>query len=340
MSPRASEPRRIATTRPAVSLFRAAAATVKAHALKVTPTIAAAKMFDRDAVVDLILRAAADPATMSNSTWAGTLAIQAISDTVAAITSQSAAAGLIARGTKLTFDGAASIKVPGRLLDASDAGSWVAEGGSIVLRNQRMTAGVTLAPRKLAVICSFSNEMVNSSNIENISRALLAEAAALALDAAVFSATADDGVTPGGILAGVTPVTAGTTMAGDVGKLIGALAAAGAGRDPVLIAHPSQATSLSMSAGTPPPVLQSSSLAAGTVIAVESSSFVSAFGAVPEFSVSPYAMLTFDDAAPPDFPGGNVKSTFQVDSVALKMLLHASFGMRAPHVAYLTGATW
>jgi hypothetical protein len=35
-----------------------------------------------------------------------------------------------------------------------------------------------------------------------------------------------------------------------------------------------------------------------------------------------------------------VRSVFQTDAVALKMVLQASFGMRASHVAWVQNTTW
>jgi hypothetical protein len=66
-----------------------------------------------------------------------------------------------------------------------------------------LTAGPMLRPRKLAVITSYTNEQANSSNIEQFVRVAIGEASALALDARMFSAVADDGAGPAGILNGL-----------------------------------------------------------------------------------------------------------------------------------------
>jgi hypothetical protein len=196
------------------------------------------------------------------------------------------------------------------------------------------------------LIISYTNEMVAASNIEAISKALITEAVSLALDSALFSSNAGAGATPPGILYGTTPIVpvAGgglNAMTGDIKNLMNALVTAGAGAAPVIVTNPTQATTLKLMAGPKfdMPVLQSSSVAAGTLVMIEPSSFVSAFGAAPDFEVSPHAMVTFD-SAPADFPAGSVKSTFSIDSVSLRMTLKASWGMRAPHLAVVTGATW
>jgi hypothetical protein len=332
---------------PATHLYRAAAATLRGYATKVSAERVAKNLFPEDAVTPLVLKAATEPAKIGVLSWAGELARQAVEDAIMTSTTLSAAAGLFARGMRVDFAGAGSIRVPGRLVDESDAGAWIGEEQLIPVRPQRMTAGPVLQPRKLAVISSYTSEMVQSSNIEAVSRALIQEATALKLDATLFGTQPDDGTTPGGILNGITPIT-GTAggglnaMASDIGKLIVALAQAGAGAAPVIACNPMQGMALKVAVGVKfdVPVLQSSAIPAGTVIMVEPSSFVSAFGPEPEFFVSPYTLLAYDDTAPPDFPTGSHKSLFQTDSTALKMILRAAWGMRAPHVAVVNGATW
>src|SRR5262249_1154698 len=197
----------IRKARPAVYLYRAGASPVRAHVTNRSPERCAEELFGRDDVVTgIVLRAATTMATTTTPSWAGVLATQVIDDSIIAVASDSAAAALFQRGTKVDFGGHASIRLPGRLLDASDAGQWTGEGKPVQLRPQRMTAGAVLQPRKLMVIVSFSRELAESSAIEAISRALISEATSLALDKAMFSTAADDGITPGGILAGITPL--------------------------------------------------------------------------------------------------------------------------------------
>jgi hypothetical protein len=342
--------------RPATYLYRAGASHVKSFLTKATAEKSAQELFGRDEVTMLVLRGTATQAATSSPSWAGALAHTVIDDSIAAITSVSAAAALIGRGMRLDFAGAAQLKIPGHLVDASDAGGWVAEGQAIRVRNQRYNAGVTLAPRKLMVITTYSREMAASSNLEAISQSLITEATSLALDKALFSTTADDGTTPGGILhnaTSVTPTTGGglTALSGDIKALLGALVTLGAGRDPVFIANPQQAATMKLLASPlfRYPVLPSSALALGTVIVVEASSFVSAFGATPEFSTDQQMAIVMEDTSPPQDPmtGQSVKSLFQVDSIGLRMILRASWGMRAAPtdgtkaaVAYVAGATW
>jgi hypothetical protein len=351
--PLPSDPENGVRKRPADYLFRAGAACVRAFVERSTPERCAKELFGNDVVTPLVLRAASTMATTSSPTWASALAQQAVSDSVIVVASASAAAALIQRGMKIDLDNRVSIKLPGRLLDANDAGHWTAEGAPAVTRAQRMTAGCTLQARKLVVLTSFSREMAEASAIEAVSRALISEATSLALDKSLFGTQADDGTQPAGILNGVTPITATTggglaALEGDVKALVAALVAAGAGANPVLVCNPTQATAIKLvaSPGFDIPVLTSNSIAAGTVIMIEASSFVSAFGDAPEFTTSKFTTLHYEDSSPQDISGGTpspatpVRNLFQTDSIALKMRLWAAWGMRAPHCAFVTGATW
>ena len=130
-------------------------------------------------------------------------------------------------------------------------------------------------------------------------------------------------------------------MLGDIKALVAALVAAGGGRNAVIVASAVQAATLSLMSGPhfTIPILTSSGVAAGTVVMVEASSLVSGFDAVPTFEVSQVALLHTEDTSPADW-GTPMKSMWQTDSFALKMLLRCAWGMRAPHVAVVNGATW
>ena len=337
---------RSARVRPAQYLFRAAAAHARARVNKTFPEAEARAMFGGDRVTELVLKAASAPATTGSAAWAGALAAQAIDDAIAAMTSLSAGAKLISRGTRVDMTGIAQLTVPGRVVNAAAAGAWVPESASIPVRSQAITQGAVLEPRKLAVIATMTSEIAASSNVEIVVRALLSESAGLALDAAMFSANADDGAHPAGLLYNVTPLTpvagGGTNaMLGDIKALVAALVAAGGGRNAVIVASAVQAATLSLMSGPhfTIPILTSSGVAAGTVVMVEASSLVSGFDAVPTFEVSQVALLHTEDTSPADW-GTPMKSMWQTDSFALKMLLRCAWGMRAPHVAVVNGATW
>jgi hypothetical protein len=329
------------------SLVRATAAFLRAHVHKIAPECAFKQMFGDDRIGEMVLRAATAPATIADASWAGPMAHATVSQTVVEMATVSAAASLVAAGMKLAFDRFATIHAPGRLVDSSDAGTWVSEDAPASLRVQRITAGTTLSPSKLIVLNAASREQIEGSNIEEVSHALLTESMALALDSAVFGTQAA-GVSPAGILNGIAPIPATTggglaAMEGDLRALTAALVAVGAGRSPALVVNPVQNTSLTLMAGPhfKIPIWPSNAVAVGTVIMVEPSSFASAFAPTPEFEISSHALLQFQDTPTSDpMAGTPTKSVWQADTIAWRTKLRAAFGMRAPHVAVVNGATW
>jgi hypothetical protein len=225
------------------------------------------------------------------------------------------------------------------------------------VRQLSFTANAVLEPRKLRCIVALTREMIESSNAEAIVRQALSESAALALDAAMFSDTATSAAQPAGLLNDVTPLagTAGggaNAIARDLVQLGAALAGAGGGRGMVLITSAPNAVALKIFAGAgfaSSPVLVSSAIADGVVIAIEAGSFVSGFGAEPEFRVSKASVLHFEDTAPANITTPGVpaavaapsRSLWQIDSIALAMTLRAAWGMRAAgHVSWIADAAW
>jgi hypothetical protein len=216
------------------------------------------------------------------------------------------------------------------------------------------TNAAILQPRRLSVMYPFSREMAESSNIENIVKATMSESSGLALDAQMFSATAGDASKPAGLLAGVAPLTptaggGSAAMDGDLKNLFAALAAQGAGKTAILVCAMPQAVTLKATVGPKwdYPILESTVLAAGTVVALEVASFVSGFSNVPTFRVSNVAVYHGDDSSPTQITGGTpspavpVRSLFQTDSIALYADIWGSWGLRAPgHAQWIQNVTW
>jgi hypothetical protein len=128
-------------------------------------------------------------------------------------------------------------------------------------------------------------------------------------------------------------------MGADIGALVGALAAAGGGTDVIFIAAPRQAATLKLRAGAQfnYPVLASVGLSAGSIVAVETGGVVFGFDPVAQFESSSHSALHMEDTSPaqiavtgtPNVVAAPVRSLFQTDSTALRMILHVSWGVRA-----------
>jgi hypothetical protein len=196
--------------------------------------------------------------------------------------------------------------------------------------------------------------VLESTAAEAIVRTTLWESIGLSLDAAMLSnVAAVAGERPAGLLNGVTPLspTAGggdEAMIADLVKLASAVAGV-AGSSITFVASPDLALRLALR-GTEFPyrILTSFALAAGTIMAVGANALAVAIDPVPEITVSSAAALHMDnDPDPISTPGtpnavaAPTKSMWQVDALALRLILGASWGLRAPGaVAIVTGATW
>jgi hypothetical protein len=311
-----------------------------------------------DLPVQLLLRSATTPATSSTTGWADTLAMTAVADVIANIATASAAAALIGLGLQVPFDRAAAVRVPGRVVQATDAGGWTAEGNPLRVRRMDLS-GPTLALCQLGAIIVFSNELADHSvrSVQKVASELLNEAAALLLDSNLFgNAAAAAGVSPAGLLNGVSGIPATTgggtnAMVKDIEALVAALAAGGGGTNPVFIAAPGQAVAMKAWAGPKfdYPILASAALAAGTIVAVEAKSFVSGFSATPTFDASDQTVVHLEDTSPgqistvgsPNVVSAPLRSLWQTNCTAVKMVLKCAWGMRATgHVQFVSSTTW
>jgi hypothetical protein len=314
----------------------------------------AKRLYGKDHGLDLVLRAASSSADLSTPAWAGVVAHDVVrSDLIQKITALSAAASLMEVGVKVDLTNIGSISVPGRVFNPATAGAWVEEGQPIPVRATPILPRGKMAPRKLAVITTYTREMVMADSIEDFVTMAIREASAALLDQAVFSTTTGSLTQPDGILAGATTVapssaTAVWAISADIGALVEALANAGAGLEPVIVAAPAQATVLKMWRQEENfDIFASLALPSGTVVAVERSSFVSGFDGLPRFSTADAVTVHMEDTAPKDIVGTTgavatpVKSFFQVDVFGLKMILQASWVIRNPaHVAIVENVTW
>jgi len=179
----------------------------------------------------------------------------------------------------------------------------------------------------------------------------LAESFGLGIDARMFSTTAGSASAPAGLFqsAPITGASGGGTaaMLTDIKALFNALAANGAGANVVLVAPLGEAASLKAQLLGPQwnyPILSSTAMPAGTLGAVDVTSFVSGFTSTIGFEVSKVAALQMDTAPTDPLPiatGPSIKSTYQVDMLALRATMSISWLMRvAGHAQLVTGCTW
>ena len=252
------------------------------------------------------------------------------------------------------MDGANSVRMPRRQGVPGTDVAWVGENSPIPAR--RFTLSTTqLGPvHKLAAICPLSREVIEFTSGETIVSTLLREDMAASLDAALFSTAAASSVRPAGLLNGLTPITATSgggenALRGDFKTLGTALTAAGSSENLIFVMSAARAITARLYRldtegfviwGTP-------AVADDVLIAIEPRAFVSGFGYEPDIAASIEATVHLDDTpsqigtpGTPNTVAAPATSAFQADLVLIRAVLDCAWVMRAPLVAYLTGATW
>jgi len=177
-----------------------------------------------------------DPAMTTVPEWAGALVRDGFGAFLDLIQPRSVVAQLPLE--RYSFNGYHSLKIPMRTkmypADKNLAGAFVGEGEPI--RIGAATLGsITLTPKKLAVIGTFTSEMFEQStpNIETAIKKWMIQDTSIMIDTLFLDAAAGTTVRPAGVTNGVTPIPAtGATIDkidADLEAAVAAMEAAGAG---------------------------------------------------------------------------------------------------------------
>ena len=358
-------------------VYRGLTAALLAHIERKNPGEVLQERYGDDvatrAVFQAVTKAATTPATTTTTGWAAELVQTSIIDFIESLMPMSVYPGLANIGGRFAFGRNGQVTLPGRNTATSVGGSFVGQGSPIPVRQGAFTA-TSLTPKKMSVITTFTREIAEHSTpqIEALLRQAILEDTALAIDTVLLDATAASTIRPAGLRNGVTVTTAASgggfaALVGDIKALMGALITASNGnlRRPVWIMNPVNAISIALTqnaGGDFPfaaglqqgtlqgyPVLQSSAVTAGMVILVDAADFFSATGDEPRFDVSDQATLHMEDTTPlaigtagtPTVVAAPVRSLFQTDSIALRMMLDMNWAMRRSGVvAWTQSVTW
>ena len=324
-------------------------------------------------MLDITTKAASAPANTTTSGWAAELVQTATLDFIDTLVASSVYPVLRAKGGQFTFGRNGVVNIPARSATPSVAGSFVGQGAPIPVRQAGFSA-TSLTPRKMAVITTFTREIAQKStpDIEQVLRTAIQEDTGVAIDTVLLDTNAATAIRPAGLrygVTGLTPTANGgfAALVADLKGLVGALIASSSGniRLPVWVMNPVQALSISLTqnaAGDFPfaadlkngtllgyPVAQSATVPLGTVSLVDAADFFTATGDEPQFEVSDQAVLHMEDTAPaqisatgtPNTVAAPIRSMFQTDSIALRMIMDLNWAMRrAGMVAFVAGVTW
>jgi HK97 family phage prohead protease len=362
-------------------VWRSLTCKLKAHFTKQTPLDVLREEYPEDqhepirAVLNMITKAATAPADTTTLHWASELAVTSVEAFFGALMPNSVYPSLAAKGAKFSFGRAGIVSMPTRSSTPTIAGSFVAQGAPIPVR-QGAFAAITFTPKKMAVISTFTREIAEHSTpaIEGLIRQAITEDTAVAIDTVLLDATAATTTRPAGLKAGVSATTATsggglTAVLGDLRSLTGALITGTNGnlRSPVWLMNPSDVLAVKLTpaiagGGEFPfmdelangtllgyPVITSNTIAADTMLLVDAADFVSVTGDTPRFDVSDTATIHLDDTTPlqisttgsPNTVAAPVRSLWQTDTIGVRMLLDLNWGMRRTGViAWTQTMTW
>jgi hypothetical protein len=307
----------------------------------------------RDSDTAILIKAVTEPATLTSSGWADSLAATSVADFIFNMGQASAGSTLLKQGLQLQFGNNAAILSPGLLSAAANAG-FVREASPIPVR-QLSVDGPLLDPKKFATIVPFTREVFQHSvpNIEAIVSAVLTESVGLSLDLALFDTAAGDETRPAGLrynVAGLSPASSGAEALGkDVASLVAAVASVAGNAPIIFVAAPPQAAAMKLwRSPFPYEVLASGTLAAGTVLAVATNALVSAIDPLPRIDVSREAVLHMDTsptalsvASTPNSVAAPLRSLYQTDAIGLRIILYVSWGLRnSGGLSWTESVTW
>ena len=359
-------------------MVRAALVRCKSKADGVDIDVTRRKIYGDDEVTrvmcDIMLKAASAPAETTVTGWAAELVRTMWAQFMEVLLPQSVYPKLSAAGLALTFGANGRIVIPTRSLTPSISGSFVGEGQPIPVR-QGAFSSQTLTPKKMAVITTWTREMDEYSipAIEGLLRQAIIEDTAISLDTVLLDANVATAIRPPGLRSyqtGLTPsaVTPGfINFTSDYKQLYGTLLNLTAGnvRSPVLILNPTQTLGISLmqppNAATPlfpfiemvnagrilrAGLIESATVPVGMAVMVDAADFTSAGEEGPRMEISDQATLHMEDTTPQDIVSGSavvaspVKSMWQTDSLALRLIMRMNWILRRPVVAWMSGVNW
>jgi Phage capsid family len=325
-------------------------------------------------VFNAIQKATTLPAQTDQPGWAAELVTQIQGDFMFPLMPTAVFPRLSALGIALDFGRAGRIAIPTRLRTPSIAGSFVGEGQPIPVRQGQFAAQI-ITPKKLGVITVMTREIEDHSipAIEALLRQAIAEDTGVSIDSILLDANPATDIRPPGILNGITvlPPSALASESGGFYRMVRDIRRLRAGligptndnvRSPCWIMSPIRADAIALNpapgtglfpfrdsirAGTLEgwPVFETSNVDDNTIIAVDAADFVTAGQGAPTFEVSDQATLHMDDIPQPitggtPSPAVPVRSLWQTDSYALRLLYRLNWMLRRPMVAFMQGFFW
>jgi hypothetical protein len=314
-----------------------------------------AREWPKDKLAGMIVKAAlAGPMTTTST---GLPQVTSV-DVLPFIAPQSAAMRVFAKCTRVNLDTVSQIAVP--VAAPGVVPPYVGEGGRAPVVKLSFTTAKIGPVRKILVASAVTGELESlaaDTASDIVAQALANAATTRSLDSTVFDSAADDGIRPAGLLFGLSTVDAATAggglaaISGDLGKLVGAISAAGIYTDDlIIVTNPVQRVSLkTLLPGYDGEIITSPQIPAGRVIAIAPSAVASGYSGLPTIEKSTDGVFHYEDANPqnigtagtPAVVATPAQSAFQADLIAIRVRIWSAYGVIAPGgVAYIDNVTW
>jgi hypothetical protein len=335
-------------TRSVTRALAAVALSGKENPLKVVQ-----RNWPEDDAAELIVRAAASPATTSSVTQ---VLPTVVGPFLRALAPASAATRLFQRALQLDFSGVHQYTIP--YPSAVPVPIFIAEGAPFPMV-QATIANTTVGPTHKILLGSAVFGELESYSAESAATVIgniLADQMSRSLDAYVFDAVAADATRPAGLLNGVTPIApapAGSTLAKDVAAIASAITAAGGHLENIVFVGGSfAATALRLSAGPQftHPVFGTGQIAEKTIIGIDTSALASGYSGLPVVDTTKHATAHFESATPLPLATGAqgsgvlatpTRSAWQTDTLFLRVRLDAAWGsLRPGAVQVINSVNW
>jgi hypothetical protein len=335
------------------SFMRAAAAAVIGHRDRQNPVDVLRRSWASDGTSESVLKSVLKSPMAPTGT--GDYPAAQSNVVLPLLAPSSASARLLSLATTFDMRGVSTVAIPWIAAGTIPPPAFVAEDAPAPLVNLTTAKSVLGPVKKLLILSAFTDELRDASvpSAASIISAALAIASERALDGALFSNNAASAVAPAGLLNGLVPIASAAGkgvdgLAADLGLLAAAIGQTTNADEAIYVTTPSLATKARILSGVKfnNPIFSSSTIPAGTVIAVAPAGMAVGYDGSTQIEISSTAALHFESATPGDIVGSGgtpsfpVKSAFQDAFSALRVKCRCAWIALPGSVAVLTGADW
>jgi hypothetical protein len=306
-----------------------------------------AARWPEDRLAVYVARAGTSPATPGQVNWAAELSHSVVADFIAALSGQSAGAGLFQAGLQLRFDADGQVRVPAFVVQPGNGG-FVAPGAVIPVLQAALAPPAILDGKKLAAIVILTKELATSANSERVITDLLSRSLGVALDTVLFGSNAATADAPAGLRAGISAISPSSTtdpwgaFIEDMANLAQAVSPVAANAPLVFVCSLGRALKIHLRMRDSDKFQVFASSAVGNdLLCITPAAFASITGDTPVIETSEEAVLHSETIPQPLGTASPARSMFQTFSLSLKTRWPATWTLRDVRgLAWTTPTGW